>query len=203
MLIGLNGNKSAGKDTVGQYLVQGHGFVRLSFAEKLKKSAAALFDIPVDSWEKWKNEDQATITIRSEWFDSSDRNPDPALVPGFERSISVRTFLQRYGTESHRDIFGSDFWVDALFRDVDPTDGTNYVITDARFENELKKIKELGGYNIRIERPELSSTDSHASEQIPSDVYIDHIIVNDGSFYNLFSNVELFLMESNTESRPE
>ena len=57
MILGLNGLKGSGKDTVGAHLIKEHGFERRSFADPLKKSVAALLDIPYHEIDKWKNED--------------------------------------------------------------------------------------------------------------------------------------------------
>ncbi len=188
MLIGLNGSKGSGKDTVGQYLVENYGFERLSFAEKLKVSAAALFDVTVEMWEEWKNDDTMKVAVYKAgddiWF------PAPE---GPQIMQSVRYFLQRYGTEAHRNIFGDDFWVDALFRDYDGLDGKNYVITDARFSNELKKVKELGGYNINIKRRRDVSEDSHISESPPPPIYIDAWFDNHSTFERLYKQVDNFI----------
>ena len=188
MLIGLNGSKGSGKDTVGQYLVEEYGFTRLSFADKLKQSAAALFDITVEMWEEWKNDDSMKVAVYKAgddiWF------PTPE---GPQIMQSVRYFLQRYGTESHRNVFGDDFWVDALFKSYDPTDGGNYVVTDARFPNELRKIKELHGYNININRRRDVSEDAHVSEAPPPAIYIDSWFDNNTTFNNLYRQVDNFI----------
>jgi len=179
MLIGINGNIGAGKDTVGEYLNQEYGYERLSFAAKLKESAASLFDIHPAMWESWKNLDHIRVRITNEDY------PDE-----FEADMSVRTFLQRYGTEAHRDIFGDDFWVDHALRGVDPN--KNYYFTDARFANELRAIKELGGYTVRVER-DLETTDTHASEQRPPFELIDYQLDNTGTLEDLYENVDYFM----------
>jgi len=56
-----------------------------------------------------------------------------------------------------------------------------WVITDVRFQNEALRIKELGGYVIEIDRPELKYNDLHISEErLPNDL-IYCTISNDGS----------------------
>jgi len=180
MLIGVNGIKGSGKDTVGQYLVENYGFKRLSFAQKLKDSAAALFDIEASEWEKLKDNDLVRIEL---WVNNRQH-----------RTISARYFLQLYGTESHRNIFGDDFWVDTLFKDFDAWDGKNYVITDARFNNELKAIKERNGFNIRVVRQEGSRIiDPHVSEAMPARIYLDYDIYNDAGFDHLYKQVDDFM----------
>src|SRR4051812_5088987 len=49
MIIGLTGSKGSGKDTIAAYLIKEYRFERRAFADPMKKSVAALFDIP--PWE--------------------------------------------------------------------------------------------------------------------------------------------------------
>ena len=191
MLIGLNGLKGSGKDTVGSYLVDRYGFEQLSFAAKLKESAAALFNVDPKMWETWKNDPTMRVMLyKAEeyepWEVESDGDPDHYI-----NTISVRKFLQRYGTEAHRSVFGSDFWVDQALEGIDPN--KNHIFTDARFENELQRIKSLGGYNVQILRPELTNQDSHASEIPPPLHMIDYVISNSGDFEFLYSRVDDFI----------
>lgn len=188
MLVGLNGLKGSGKDTVGEYLVDEWGFERLSFAAKLKDSAAALFNIKPIMWEVWKNDPKAKVALVNNYGKILNRGT----------IITVREFLQRYGTEAHRDIFGFDFWVDHALKGIDPN--KNYVFTDARFENELQRIKSLGGYNLQILRPELSNEDNHASEIPPPQHLIDYSVDNDGDFNRLYNQVDDFIKFLELES---
>lgn len=66
--------------------------------------------------------------------------------------------------EKQKEIFGDDAWVNALFADYGKPilnswdkNGNNlpapWIITDVRFENEAKAIKDRGGIVIRVERP--------------------------------------------------
>lgn len=114
----------------------------------------------------------------------------------FEMGISGRTFLQRYGTEAHRDLFGDDFWVDALlpleikkFHGDEARWQKNFptsdiaVITDVRFENEAERIRDLGGQVWRIDRPDLPETeDQHASEQALPISMVDVVVPNYGLY---------------------
>ena len=187
-LIGLNGLKGSGKDTVGQYLVERYGYVRLSFADALKRSAATLFDIPAEAWDELKNDPEATITL-----DCSTG----------QETVTARQFLQRYGTEAHRDVFGEDFWVDALFRSI-PTPRVvrgrrkfdqKYVITDARFENELIAIRARGGVIIRINRPDVEEGDTHRSEEAPNEAFVNLTLDNTGTIEQLYDAVDWLFEE--------
>lgn len=178
MLIGLNGFKSAGKNVVGDYLVEQYGFTIVSFAALLKQSAAALFGFEPEIWDEWKNSDAAVVAV----FDAD----------GNEHTVvTARKFLQRYGTESHRDVFGYDFWVEQAFKGLNTTTYARYVFTDARFENELQAIYAKGGKNIQIVRPETDGlSGGHASEIRPNEIYLDAVIYNTGTLDNLYDRVD-------------
>lgn len=200
MIIGLNGAKGSGKDTVGAFLVEKYGFERLSFAKKLKDSAAALFGVDPELWEKWKNDPYVRVIIaQPEGWDS---DPGDFIIEHeYLVNISVREFLQRYGTEAHRDIFGQNFWVENAFIETEfnvdniINSREHVVITDARFINELEKIRELQGKVVRIERPELESDDAHVSESDPPAELIDHVIVNAGTKDDLYAMVDSLMEE--------
>jgi hypothetical protein len=152
-----------------------YGFQQVSYAAKLKESVAALLDIPVDQVEHYKEID--------------------ASLAFLGRPISFRVFLQRYGTEAHRSVFGTDFGVDQLFtKGVHTFAGKAVCITDARFENELYAVHQAGGFNVRIIRPGVVS-DGHASEKEPPAHLIDHTIYNDGSMLDFRTDISRMIDE--------
>lgn len=179
MLIGLNGYRSAGKDTVGEYLVEHYGFTLKKFADPLYNSAAALLGIPRSVLEKHKDDPEAGIEV---FFGMG------------QVTWTFRQFLQRYGTEAHRDIFGEDFWVEQCLNDYDNLN-KRIVITDARFENELQAIRDLAGLTFRIERDTEGASDVHRSEARPSDSLISVTINNNGTFEDLYKEVD-FVMKT-------
>lgn len=170
-LIGLNGQLASGKDTV--YLrakeIGLRPVERLAFADKLKNSACALLGITREQMEELKRDDDLTL----QWGSPALGMVDIGAIP----EISMRLFLQRYGTEAHRDIFGDNFWVDQCVPiDLDH-EGKVVFVTDVRFPNEAKRIREAGGLVVRVLNGPLIQ-DGHASEQILDDSLIDHEIDN-------------------------
>lgn len=173
MIIGFAGEKQSGKNTGADFISAKYEkklrIVELSFAKKLKESAAACFGIRKDDaidWSDWLKE-HGTIEI-ADWY-----APDGSI------KVSGREFLQNYGTEAHRKIFGDDFWVNQVlpenFREIKPQ---ITLITDCRFPNEAERIKDLGGKIIEICRPNQNSKDNHASEKpLPEDL-IDLTLIN-------------------------
>lgn len=190
MLLGLTGFKGSGKNTVADYLTEKYNFEQLSFATKVKKSAAACFGIDPEIWEKLKNNPAAMIRIETSSFPGS----RDIII---ESRITAREFLQHYGVEAHRDIFGDDFWVDQVLPDENyPNRGwydRNAVITDVRFENEVIRVRKNGGAIINIQRDSTQAED-HASEQAIDSKYIKHTIQNNGSIEDLHKSVDEFLI---------
>lgn len=187
MIIGLTGLKGSGKDTVGAYLVKNHGFERRSFADPLKRSFAAFFDVPVSDLENLKNLQDCKVMLGE--FANGDQS-------GFIYSdMSVRQALQRYGTEAHRDVFGHDFWVDQALPVDGFYSGRAIVITDLRFQSEAYRIRLLEGTIIRIKRGVTLEEDLHVSEVEQLNIVSDHDIYNDGTVEELFEQVEEVLTQ--------
>lgn len=104
----------------------------------------------------------------------------PVLPPSVLRdTMSGRTYLQLYGTEAHREVFGTDFWVNVLF-DANRTNSDLLVITDVRFPNEADAIHERGGKVWQIQR-ESSGAGNHSSEIPLEREVVDCTFVNDGT----------------------
>jgi len=175
LIIGLAGHKGSGKDTVAAYLVKEHGFERKAFADPLKNSVAALFDIPFNEVDKLKNNPDAGVMLVDD--DS-----------GGAHTMLFRTFLQRYGTESHRDIFGYDFWLDYTLPVRGFYQGRAICVTDVRFVNEAERVRMLGGHIWVIDREQVVTLDTHESEII--DFNYDMLISNNGTIDELYEKVE-------------
>jgi dephospho-CoA kinase len=185
MIIGLAGQKGSGKDTVAAYLVKRHGFERRAFADSLKKSVEKLFDISYADIEKFKNDDSIKVVIEH-----------TAMPHRHISDMSFRQFLQRYGTESHREVFGDDFWLEHCIPLSGFYTGRNIVITDLRFYNEARRVQFFNGFVVRVSRGEVLDETLHRSEDINALMdagIIDHTIYNDGSIEDLSTEVERML----------
>lgn len=188
-LIGLHGKARAGKDTACKFIQEwgqeeGRIVERDAFADRLKISAARAIGIDaaeVDVMNDLK-QDGGRIQV---WL--------PDGVNGgvyLDTEISGREYLQRYGTESHRELFGDDFWIKAVLYPKRRYD--LLVITDVRFENEAQAIEDNGGEVWHILR-DGSGAGDHSSEQPISDEYIDLTLDNNGSPYDLRDQVFEYL----------
>lgn len=72
----------------------------------------------------------------------------------------------------------------------------NWIITDVRFPNELKAIKDRNGITIRVERPNLIEN-NHLSETSLDSANFDFIINNDKNIEHLINEVKKILEKLN------
>lgn len=181
-LIGLKGLKGAGKDAVADYLVERYGFTKLSFARPMKGSAAACLGAGNDPlfFEEMKNNPNARIKLEVDGVTIID--------------ISVREYLQFFGTQGHRQIpeFGENVWVDMLGFQLTDEDG-KYVMPDSRFENECKAIRDNGGTVIQIIRDAVVDGDAHESEAPIDPALIDTDLFNNGTLEDLYATVDAYM----------
>lgn len=138
MIIGFLGFMGSGKGTAGDILVK-HGFIAVSFANKLKDAVSCIFGWP-------------RILLEGDTEESRKfrETPDVYWSKVMGRPFTPREALQKMGTEAGRNVFHKDLWVAALMRDLDPR--KNYVVTDVRFPNEINIISNTGGHLIEVSR---------------------------------------------------
>lgn len=210
-LLAIAGFKGSGKDTIGDYLCSEYNFQKDSFAAPLKDAVSNIF-----GWDRTLLEGD---TVKSrEWREQIDSWWAERL--GI-LDLSPRKVLQLVGTEVFRQNFHDKMWLLSLERRfLDTT--TNMVVTDARFQNELGLVRDLGGMTIAVLRgdkpdwweiAEIANGESaNASEAIqelkklgvhPSEYSwigfpVDHVIENNGTFSELYEAIDTLLMKENT-----
>ena len=198
MIVGLIGFISSGKGTVATQLVQEQGFRQDSFAASLKDACAVIFDWPREMLEGDTKESREWREVVDPWWSAQLKMPN----------LSPRLALQLIGTDALRNNFSQDIWFMTLANRIrkDPT--RNVVISDVRFPNEIKFIKEQGGVIAKINRGAnsvwyetafMANKGNAIAQQIMVDTYptahnsewawigshIDHEIENNSSIENL------------------
>lgn len=171
MIIGFTGEKGSGKTTAAKALVDRMDFKRIRFAGPMKQMVGVILSRLGYSKGEIK-----------QFLDGSDKNVE---VP--ELGVTPRHLLQTLGTEWGRQHVSKDLWAGLTVRQADRISkkGTDVAIDDCRFPNEADKIHSVGGVIVRVNRPGLSSEDSHKSEKYYDQVPADFTIQNDRSIREL------------------
>lgn len=200
-IIGMVGFIGSGKDTVAKHIAEHRNVEQHSFAAPLKDAVSVIFGWP-------------RHLLEGDTAESRDFRETPDMF--WSRKLDIPNFtprlaLQLIGTDVLRNHFHSDIWVNCLeYRVLAAMRGGNTVIvSDARFQNELSLIKQMGGKIIWVRRGELPEwydlaakantgheasrhimttkySDIHESEWGWAGINADYIIDNDGSLEELY-----------------
>lgn len=173
MLIGITGHKYSGKSTVARLLHNATGYQVVSFADKLKDVTCVLSGCTREDLEDYDFKETRLV-------------PD-YLRPycGNAKEPTFRAFLQHFGSEVMRGV-NDNIWIDCTLSNCDE----NCIVSDCRFPNEAKAVKERGGIVIKVVRPDAKSEDTHQSETLIDDIDADYTLWNDTSLENLVANVD-------------
>lgn len=176
-VIGLAGKKHSGKDTVGEYLVKEHGFVRVAFADTVKEACKIIFGFTDEQVYGDLKE-----TVDDYW------------------NITPRKILQTVGTDLFRielpnkcPNISNDIWiksVDKQIKNLLEKGQKKIVITDVRFQNEFDYIKQNNGFVWKITRPSITNKDKHKSENMVDLMLCDAEITNDGTINELHNKID-------------
>ena len=215
-VIGIVGLIGAGKDTVADYLVNFHGYKRESFANSLKDAVAQVFGWDREMLEGRTKQAREWRETRDEWWSKR-----------LKQDITPRYVLQYWGTEVVRKGFHDDMWVASLEHRL-LNSQNDIVITDCRFPNEIKAIRNAGGRVIRIKRGvepawfddarsmnkgptrnmswalskhHIEELGVHASETAWVGQKFDATLNNDGSLDELYSQIEREITNSRVQDR--
>lgn len=200
MIVGIAGFIGSGKDTIADYLITFKGFKRMSYAGPLKDAVAAIFD-----WDRELLE--GTTQYSRQWRDTVDTWwAERLMIP----HLTPRFVLQQWGTEVGRRAFHDDIWIASVENKL-RSEKDHIVISDCRFPNELKSIKNAGGITIRVNRgpnPEwydaavqynkgnkhaksiLEEYNIHASEYSSVGLNYDYYVDNSGTVDELHRKID-------------
>jgi hypothetical protein len=186
MIIGLAGYAGAGKDTVGNILIEKHGYRRIAFADKVRGLAYDINPI-IDGKQRLQN------IVEEIGWDEAKQHPE------------VRRVLQDTGLAG-RNFLGEDIWIwealgETIFNEgamgnpmEEKEQGSikeNIVITDVRFENEARFIKDFGGVVWQIVREGVSPVNDHISETDLIGFNFDKTLTNNGDLENLEAQIDV------------
>ena len=140
-LIAVHGQAGMGKDTLADYVAKKFNkgknkeWARGAFANAVKDVFCDSFGFTKEFVEEWKRKDEKPEGL----------------------NVTVRQGLQKIG-DGFREI-RSDIWIDLALRKPG-----KLIISDGRYINEAKKVKEKNGINILVYRSGFLNDDPNPSE---------------------------------------
>lgn len=178
MIIGISGKIGAGKDVLGECLEKNYGFKVIKFADKIKQMASLMTNTSMEM----QTSQEGKASYLDDW------------------GMTIREFQQKLGTDAVRNGLHKDAWVLATLSHYKSED--NWVVTDTRFINEAKRIEKLGGFNIRVERPDNPFPASdHPSETELDDYNFEHVMINDTTIKNLENKLHVLMFSIAKQKR--
>jgi hypothetical protein len=176
LVLALSGRIGAGKDTVADYLVRQHGFVKVSFADSLKNVVNVLYGIPLDVL-----------------YDPTRKNtPIPELGMVSPREI-MREVASRLNSFY---VAGLQPFVLHLKQRIETLINAGcqrIVISDLRTSEERNFLSNLNTICWIIERPNRVKYDDHITETSHESFGFDSKIINDGDLDMIYSKIDYAL----------
>ena len=208
----------------------------VKFADKIKNIVCLLIGCSIkqledrkfkekkleEEWWYWKLERECGYsTMMLDYLNTSKEK-----LKNYKGLILVKTtprlLLQLLGTECGRNIIHPNIWCISLFsnytaeinenflnmsvNEAKEIKYPNWIITDVRFPNELKAIKDRDGIIIRVNRPILNETaynkayretHEHESENSLDSATFDYVIDNNSDISSLIEKVREILVKEN------
>lgn len=146
-VIAITGLKGSGKDTIASIICKhDKSFKTIAFADRLKDVCALLFN--------WEREMLSGRFVESrEWREK----PDEFWTKELGVEFTPRRALTSIGTDIIRGTIFNNIWDIIVKKEILDNPNTNFVITDCRFANEIRMIKNLNGIIVQVERGEKPS----------------------------------------------
>lgn len=162
MLIGVIGFAGSGKGTISDILCQDHDFIKLAFADSVKDATAVVFGWPRHLLEGDTDESRNFREKTDDFWSAR-----------LGRNVTPRWALQIMGTEAGRNTFHESIWIYATEAKMNKI--KNVVLADVRFPNEIKFIRDKGGFIVRVVRGDDPEWYSTAYDHMKNDKYDMHI----------------------------
>ena len=232
-IIGISGKKTVGKNTIAKIINQltNNKYEEKCFADKLKDIVCLLIGCNREQLENESFKSKELGEEWWYWYMERDGGYSPIILDyltttkkqlknyeGLELiKPTPRFLLQFIGTNLFRNQLHPEIWINSLmseyklYKETKPfvnsslkdEEYPNWVITDTRFPNELKAVKDRGGITVRVDRPRIVGIrhtlkdgtykdeiiKEHESETSLDDATFDYYINNNGSLEELIEEV--------------
>ena len=185
MLIGIVGLERTGKDTVANYLIKNHNFLKYNLAQPIKEIGKIMFNWDINEMETNKKDEIDTntgIVPRDfyKWFGTQ--------ICQFE---IYKQFPELKDKIPERHMW-SHIMKNYVLEKRNKNKNANIIIPDIRFLHEMSVLKELGGHLIyldRIQNPQFNNYDLQEIMKKENN-YIDYTLENRENIELLYKSIE-------------
>lgn len=168
----LIGNRGSGKTKQANNLVKNHGYIKFSFAGKIRLAVAVfIYNFKSETNTKLNSIEETCEYYFSEPNYTYLKSLDYIPIYGEDSQINIglRKLLQVIGSDICRKLLNTDIWINTLIQDINKIEKSPVVIDDCRFVNESKILTTTVFKNnrptlgIMLDKP--GSDGKHESEQ--------------------------------------
>ena len=147
-----------------------------------------------EEWWKWHITFEGNHEGYIDYKGNENHYEEQDMIDSHLIKLTPRLLLQLMGTECGRQIIHPNIWVNALMSEYKIIENyntiyPNWIITDVRFPNEFRSIKNKGGITIRVNRPNLPES-FHLSEISLNSAECDYTIDNNGNIEELIEKIK-------------
>lgn len=190
MLVAFCGKMGSGKDTFGAQFKKLHPkAVKMSFAGPLKMELLSFIYClknDIDNVKKIYNINQGTL---DEVLEIMGGIEEINSIDIKHKDAKVRKLLQYWGGMRRKQ--DPNYWIKAMKNNIESESAKNIYITDARFLNEFKMIKELGGILIFLDT-DINTVKNRIYKRdgiIPSEEALNDVSEKECELYNDYDHV--------------
>lgn len=198
MIICLSGWKASGKDTVANYLVKYHGFVRIAFADLLKDMVSEEYEVPREWFDLQEMKEMplykypavSTDKFVEQIHSMLKEQFRPGLTGGLYWTPRALAILEG----SIKRSVNPNYWVERAMSQTSPEG--RYVISDVRYQNEINQIRLIAPgevISVRIERFETVDTNDPSERDLdkyPFDYKVNNSFLQGITFEQVYNQVE-------------
>ena len=181
MIYGLTGKKQSGKSTACSYIKTKLTARSLNFKDALVQEIKENFTDLLD---------EIVTTLNKTEYDGMNPWTRDRVIS--EKPALSRKLHQNYGTDVRRKD-NPLYWVEK-WKEQAAQINIGIVTDDVRFLNEAQAVKDLGGVIIKVERTDITHTDTHASETEMDEIVPDYSIsVKTGEHQKLYDYLDFII----------
>lgn len=195
-LIAVSGWKTAGKDTVGHYLMSRYKYQPISFAYELKNMVAKLYPVHRFWLDDQSKKEMPLLNMPVIATDPFSKVIHEMLADELKSGYWTPRALCILEGSVKRSVY-ANYWVKKVLEHVIQDEHHNYVITDMRYCNEadVTKLMIPSANILRVERAGLKITTLDPSERDLDNYRFDRVLRNDGTIEDLHKEVDKYMQE--------